>query len=389
MNQSQDTRTRIAAISPLYGLKYGIPSCCYNVTENLDRNRFDAQCWFAGADESVSSRSTVRLAMPRLVYHVCCRVSHGFHLTRKLVEWRYLMELRPQTIAWVWPDMTPALLRALKSRGYTIALERVNSHVGSARELLDAKAAQLGLPAEHGITSQSLEQEAIELEHADYVFACSPFVEASFLKAGVRPERLRRCTFGWDPRSFAVRPREAHVCDKPVFLFVGTGCLRKGLPDLLEHWDQANLHAQLRIVGSIDSSIAKRYARVLARPDVDAVGMKLDLVKEYQRAHVFVLPSVEEGSPLVTYLALAAGIPSLVTPAAAGGIVHDDVEGLIRNPDDRSSFQEALVRLASEAELRERLGRAALASSTNYVWPRVAARRGEIFAEIRKARAGG
>jgi glycosyltransferase involved in cell wall biosynthesis len=259
----------------------------------------------------------------------------------------------------------------------------VNSHVGSARELLDAKAAQLGLPGGHTITSQSLEEEAIELECADYVFVCSPFVEDSFLKAGVAQERVRRCTFGWDPDTFTARPREVFACDRPVFLFVGTGCLRKGLPDLLEHWERANLRARLRIVGPIEAPIAERYARILARPDVEPVfGMKLDLVEEYERAHVFVLPSIEEGSPLVTYLAFASGIPSLVSYPAAGGIVRDDIEGLIRNPEERSSFQEALARLATDAGLRERLGRAAFAASARYTWPCVAAIRGDMFSAI-------
>ena len=382
LDGSRDTRTRIRAVSPLYGLRYGIPSCCYNVTENLDRSRFDAQCWFPGADDAVSSRHTVRLAMPRLAYRAYCKMKGGREALRGLIEWRYLRELRPGTIAWVWPDMTPGLLRTLKRRGYPIALERVNSAVASARELLEAKAAQLGLPAGHTITSKLIEQEALELECADYVFACSPFVEDSFLKAGVAPDRLRRCTFGWDPGTFTVKPRELHACDRPVFLFVGTGCLRKGLPDLLEHWERASLHATLRIVGPIDASIAERYARVLSRPDVEAVGMKLTIVEEYERAHVFVLPSIEEGSPLVTYLALASGIPSLVSYPAAGGVVQDNVEGLVRDPEQRSSFQEALAQLATDTELRERLGRAAREASERYTWPRVAANRGEIFAAI-------
>ena len=388
MDESRDIRTRICAVSPIYGFNAGIPSCCFNLTENLDRSRFDARCWFSAADDAVSAKSTVRLIMPRLAYRAYCRMKGSPDVLRKLVEWRYLRDLRPGTIAWVWPGMTPGLLRTLKRRGYTIALERVNSNVTSARELLDAKAAQLGLPADHTITSEAIAHETLELECADYVFVCSPFVEDSFLRGGVAPERIRRCTFGWDPLTFTAKPRQVHACDKPVFLFVGTGCIRKGLPDLLELWERASLRATLRIVGPIHASIAERYARVLSRPDVEAVGLKLDLVEEYERSHVFVLPSFEEGSPLVTYLALASGIPSLVSYPAAGGIVHDGVEGLVRDPEQRASFQEALTQLATDAELRERLGLAARAASERYTWPRVAKNRGEIFGAMRRSAAG-
>jgi glycosyltransferase involved in cell wall biosynthesis len=110
--------------------------------------------------------------------------------------------------------------------------------------------------------------------------------------------------------------------------------------------------------------------------------MKLSLVEEYTNAHVFVLPSIKEGSPLVTYLALASGIPSLVSYPGAGGIVHDDIEGFVRDPAHESSFQEALAQLATDARLRERLGRAAFAASEHYTWPRVAKKRGEIFAAM-------
>jgi glycosyltransferase involved in cell wall biosynthesis len=96
-----------------------------------------------------------------------------------------------------------------------------------------------------------------------------------------------------------------------------------------------------------------------------------------------VLPSIEEGSPLVTYLALASGIPSLLSYPAAGGIVHDDIEGLVRDPANDSSFQQALAQLATDAQLRERLGRAAFAASARYTWPRVANERGKVFAAIR------
>ena len=45
-------------------------------------------------------------------------------------------------------------------------------------------------------------------------------------------------------------------------------------------------------------------------------------------ADVFVFPSLFEGSAVVTYEALAAGLPSVVTPSA-GSVVRDGVEGFI------------------------------------------------------------
>ena len=45
-------------------------------------------------------------------------------------------------------------------------------------------------------------------------------------------------------------------------------------------------------------------------------------------ADVFVFPSLFEGSAVVTYEALACGLPCVVTPEA-GSVVRDGVEGLV------------------------------------------------------------
>ena len=55
----------------------------------------------------------------------------------------------------------------------------------------------------------------------------------------------------------------------------------------------------------------------------------------YNRIHIgnarpFVVPSLFEGSAVVTYEALACGLPSVVTPGA-GSVVRDEVEGLLVN----------------------------------------------------------
>ena len=379
---SSARRVHVSAVSPLYGMMRGVSGCCIFVTENLDRSRFHAECWLGGAEPDAARCSTVRLALPPLAFRAISKLGVSEDTLRRLVGWRFERALLPGSIAWLWPQMGARLLHSLKRKGHVMILERINSSVKQARELLDAAAARLGLPAGHQIDEHAIADEAEELETVDYVFACSPFVEDSFLRAGVPAERIRRSSYGWDPESFRLRPRDTQVTQEPIFLFVGSGCLRKGLPDLLNAWNRANIPGKLRIVGPIEKPIAERYAHVLSRPDVEPLGYQRNLAQQYSEAHVFVLPSLEEGSPLVTYMALAAGIPSLVSLPGAGGVVHDDVEGLVRDPGQQSDFQDALVRLATDADLRDRLGRAAARAAPQYTWQRVAQSRADIFSAI-------
>jgi glycosyltransferase involved in cell wall biosynthesis len=74
---------------------------------------------------------------------------------------------------------------------------------------------------------------------------------------------------------------------------------------------------------------------------------------------VFVLPSLTEGTPNVIIEAMAHGKPIIAT--AVGGVpdlVTDDVGMLVR-ADDMAALASAMVRLASDSDLRQKLGSAA------------------------------
>ena len=84
----------------------------------------------------------------------------------------------------------------------------------------------------------------------------------------------------------------------------------------------------------------------------------------------------------MTYLALAAGLPCLVSTAAAGGIVDEGVHGFVRDPYDEVGWVAALRELAGDAELRARMGEAARQQAARYTWDRVAERRQEQLARV-------
>jgi glycosyltransferase involved in cell wall biosynthesis len=70
------------------------------------------------------------------------------------------------------------------------------------------------------------------------------------------------------------------------------------------------------------------------------------MLELYEWADVLVLPSIVEGSAIVTYEALACGIPVIVTPNAGAWITHD-VEGLVvpvRNSDALAAAIERFAR---------------------------------------------
>ncbi|MCC6858383.1 MAG: glycosyltransferase family 4 protein [Bryobacterales bacterium] len=77
------------------------------------------------------------------------------------------------------------------------------------------------------------------------------------------------------------------------------------------------------------------------------------LAKEYNRADVFCLPSVQEGFGIVFLEAMASGKPVVAARAAAAPEVVR--HGLLVEPEDAEALAEALEKLYDDAELRHGL----------------------------------
>jgi glycosyltransferase involved in cell wall biosynthesis len=163
--------------------------------------------------------------------------------------------------------------------------------------------------------------------------------------------------------------------------------VRKGLPWLLEMWERAGIKGKLLlyILGSVEPRIAERYSHHLDRDDVIIRVNTTDMNEAYRQADVFIFPTHEEGSPLVSYEALAWGLPCLVSPMGAGGVIRDGVEGYVMNPYDVELWAENIRKIAWDRDLRETMGEAARQRAQEFTWDRVGARRrGQLLAALRK-----
>ncbi len=104
---------------------------------------------------------------------------------------------------------------------------------------------------------------------------------------------------------------------------------------------------------------------------------------EYQRADVFVLPSWYEGYGMALAEALARGLPIISTTA---GAIPDTVPadaGLLVAPGDEAALAEALLRVMSDSNLRQRLAAGAQTARRRLPdWPSACARFAATLAAI-------
>jgi glycosyltransferase involved in cell wall biosynthesis len=87
------------------------------------------------------------------------------------------------------------------------------------------------------------------------------------------------------------------------------------------------------------------------------------------RANVFAFPSLDEGSALVTYEAMAAGLPVITTPNA-GSLVRDSLDGYIIPIRDSEALTERLEFFYQYPEQAQQMGESGRERIKEFTWER-------------------
>ncbi|MFO0829785.1 MAG: glycosyltransferase family 4 protein [Phycisphaerales bacterium] len=298
------------------------------------------------------------------------------------LERRFLRNIEGAT-AYLWSELSVELARELHLRGIRVVREKFNCHKAYARAILDRVYSKLGVPAPHGITDERIAKEREELQLADFVFSPSPCVRASLIAEGVSPAKILDSSYGWSPTRFAHAAPSLSPCDGVTVLFAGAICVRKGAHILLDAWSRARVRGRLVLVGQMEPTIAEVCRETLLREDVVVVPFTPNVGGVFKSADYFVFPSLEEGSPLVTYEACSVGLPAIVTDMGAGGVVRNGIEGIQVESGDVESLADAIHRLAESEDLRRDYGSAATQRAREFTWDRVgSARREALLAQL-------
>lgn len=295
--------------------------------------RYDAEYSKAAATHARKNRSNLFLYSPYAWEAFTAPYRHTPH--------KVLFQFHPH------PDMESRILAADKQR-FPFVRESYTEESGER------------------LSTQLRQRNRDAWKPADLVFCASSFTRQSLLEAGASETKCRVVPYGIDVPRVRIEAGE----DFRV-LFVGAGSQRKGLHHLLLAWRQARLpqHSKLTLIcRTIDSGILKLAS---STPNVELIrGLSQpDLVQQFRRSSLLVMPSLVEGFGQVYLEALAEGCPVLGTrnsglPDIGGEAVNISDAGDI---DQLTSLLESLSRaLPGDTSIRE----AAQRSAARFSWLR-------------------
>ncbi len=203
-------------------------------------------------------------------------------------------------------------------------------------------------------------RESQEWEVSDKIVAGSYFVVDGLVSCGVPVDRCSVLPYAIDVNKYVPKTVKTNraKADPLKILFLGTVTLRKGIQYLYEALrmlDRQSIIVKVagkNLLGSEATRKLQDHCTLLGRvPRSHADEL-------FQWADLLVLPSICEGSALVTYEALSSGLPVITTPNA-GSVVRDGVDGFIVPIRDSEALASVLESVLHEPEMLISMSQAA------------------------------
>lgn len=199
---------------------------------------------------------------------------------------------------------------------------------------------------------------------ADIYFALSNFLAEYLIDLGIPKSKIRIVPNGIDVQRFCPGDRKKV---ENLLIFIGRLEPKKGLPVLLRSLNHLKTRIKLVIVGprsydlkyseKIISQIRKTGENTVHEVTYMGVQTTRELIRWYQRASIFVLPSFSESFPMVNLEALSCGTPVVATTVGAiPEVVRHEVNGILVPPGDPRRLADAIQYLLDNDKTRRKFG---------------------------------
>jgi glycosyltransferase involved in cell wall biosynthesis len=269
-------------------------------------------------------------------------------------------------ISWAWSGLQS--IQQIKSQGGIAIVEECGSCNKFQNEILNQEYHNLGLNFIYPTPEQIVERELKEVKLADYILCPSRHVAQSFIQNGIASEKCIIIPYGVNPGIF----KPLHLGKKEfTIIFVGTVGVRKGLIYLFKALEilKDKFPVNCILVGKIEDQflpVFKQYSHLFNHKDQI---QHHDLVNYYNKASVFVFPSLDEGMAYVQLEAMACGLPVICTPNSGGdSVVEHGTDGFIVPVRDPDALAEKIEYLYLNKEIQQSMSKAAHSKALSFTW---------------------
>lgn len=290
---------------------------------------------------------------------------NSFRLVNYLFGKKVYKNLPECKIYHTWMGISPRSVKKAKKNGAILVLEAANSHPLNSRRILNEEFKKFKRE-EFILDPEKIKKDIEYMKMFDYILCPSDFVYNSFLREGFDEKRLKKMPYGVDFDKFDIKKERTD--SKFRVIFVGSIQLRKGIQYLLKAWEELNLkNSELLIVGSVWPDGSKIFGNYKRDKTIRLKGFDPNLKELYRKSDVFVFPSLEEGSALVNYEAMASGLP-VITTFNSGSIIRNGKDGFIVPVRDVKTLKEKIKYFYENPKKCIKMGKNAKEHVKRYTW---------------------
>jgi glycosyltransferase involved in cell wall biosynthesis len=322
--------------------------------------------------EGITVKTTLslkKMSLPyRLIgtYRAC--VLHDWIVSQRIAKFTGKIDLLH-----VWPLGCLRTLKVAKKLNIPTVLERCNAHTGYAYTVVKKECDKLGfsLPPdhEHAYKEKFLKREQLEYDLATSILCPSNFVLRTFVDKGFDRDKLSLYGYGFDENRCYPADKNWNDNNGLTVLFAAGCAPRKGLHYALEAWvrSPASQNGTFLVVGEFVPGYAEKLSNLLKHKSVKILGYRKDLPDIMRQSDVLVLPSIEEGSALVTWDAIGCGCV-LVVSDATGAYCEHMKNALIHKAGNVEELSSHITMLDKDRDLLRRLRTNLLEQRDELTW---------------------
>ncbi len=254
-----------------------------------------------------------------------------------------------------WASICSLTIKKCKKMGIKTILIRGSTHIDYQIGLLEKEYLKFNkfFPKHNYLL---LNKEKKEYDLCDFIEVPSNFCKKTFIDNHFNKKKIYVIPRSIDTNIFQVK-RTFNKKPKNI-IFVGNTIFRKGLIYLINSLGNLDFDFKLTIVGSINKNILFSLCKDISKYKINFTGHlnQQDLIKEYSKADIFCLPTLEEGMSNVILQAMSCSLPVIVTNISGGeDIIENNFDGIIIKPRNSNQIANSINSLYFDDNLRAKI----------------------------------